>query len=524
MKKSEPIDWGELRSIVHGENPVEVFAHWQRLSEEQQQYVYDLLPSAREAIAELARRHFRFFVALVKPKYKLQWFHEVICEAVQKWADADKPYVLMFSMPPGHGKSEYAKLAAAWLIARDVDARLAYASYAQEFANTQGADVQNIVDSPEYRHYFGDLINSRRVVTDESRGAKRTADFFETVGGDGSFKTVGRGGGLTGFRLDFAVIDDILKGDQEAFSDTIRNQSYRWYRREVCTRKRPGRLLKYLILATRWHLDDLSGRIKASGVPYVEIRFPALCDGTGGDYDPREIGEALWPDVETKESLEAIRAEDPEGFAALYQQDPVKEGGNIIKDQWIQTYTELPDGPGTWYQSCDPKHGSKDPASSEFVNQLWFQPDMWPGRLYLVAEVRGILDTTECLDLWDQCQVMAQWNKTAFRYIEEKGDGITIISMRRQTIPGIIPVQPEGNKQLRLRRVAPYYRAGNIYYPHESIAPWILAHKMQVLNFPLAPKDDIVDAESQIIEQVLFPHDSDDTLGATDVHDIQMQI
>jgi predicted phage terminase large subunit-like protein len=519
----EAFDWGDLRSIVHGPTPMAAFGLWGCLNDEQQRYVLDALPDRNASLAELGRRFFRIFVALMKPQYDLEWFHEVICEEIQKWADAKDPYTLLFSMPPGHGKSEYAKLASAWLIARDLDNRIAYASYAQQFADDQGADVQAIVDSQEFRHLFGHLINSRRAVTDETRGAKRTAGYFEVIGGDGSFKTVGRGGGLTGKRLDIGIVDDILKDDQEAYSQTIRDQSYRWYNRVLGTRKRPKRPYRRLILATRWHLDDLSGRIKSSGVPYVELRFEALREDMSDPRDPRAYGEALWSDVETQESLERIREQDPEGFAALYQQNPVIAGGNIIRDDWIQTYMHLPDCPGTWYQSCDPKHGSRDPASSDFVNQLWFQPDDWPGRLYLVNEVRGVLGTTESLDAWDQCQVMEVWNRTSVRFIEEKGDGVTIIDMRRDQVPGIIGVQPSGTKELRLRRVAAYYRAGNIYYPDESIAPWIRAHRAQVLNFPMDAKDDMVDAETQIIEQVLFPVDRDDTLTAEQILELQSQ-
>ncbi len=463
----------------------------------------DPVAELRRVRAERGRRSFRVFVSMVRPSYELEPFHERICEEIQAWADSPTVYHLLLSCPPGHGKSEYAKLAAAWLFTRDIHHHIAYASYTSDLAVTQLLDLQSILESEEYVAVYGPVLNARRVVTDGKRGAKKTSDYAEHLHGGGWLKAVGRGGSLTGFRVDSAVVDDLLKDDTEASSATVREAAWRWLTRVLLTRKRPGRPLRLLMIATRWHLDDPSARFVARyGQRVREVVFSALKVGPPTELDPREDGEALWPAVATREELEEARELDPEGFAALYQQHPVVEGGNIFKLGWFSerwvSLSALLHQPGEWVQSWDCRNDGKDERTSSRVSAgLWFFPERDPGRVYLVDVRAERWSPDETLLAFDDLQSDPLWSRASVRLIEAKADGKMLLSLRQRRYPGMTPISPSASKVLRARAVTPFTSAGNVILP--DAARWLADYLGELTTFPSSPGDDHVDMTSQVL-------------------------
>lgn len=455
------------------------------------------LPKITEVRTLRAQRSFEYFVRRLKPEFELQWFHRRICNEVQAWADSRRPYVLILEMPPGHAKSTYAKLACAWLHARDAENRIIYTSYGQELADEHCGEVQDMQMSEIYRELCPDVrLNERRSVTDTSgRGARRTKDRHDIIGHGGGFRAVGVGGSITGFRADAIVIDDPLKGPKEAASATLREDQWRFYNRTLKTRRRPGRPLRFLVLLTRWNLDDLAGRIKDREKNWRSVSFEALREDMSDPDDPRGYHEALWSDVIDADELKEIKELDPSGFAALYQQSPVPEGGAIIKTVWTENrYTTIPAGPGTWIWSCDPKAGSKDPDSSRVAIQLWFQPRAHPGTVYLIDQVKGVWDQPETLAEFRRLSKLPLWKNATAKLVENKADGKSVVANLKSNIPGLILVEPQGDKVVRARAVAPYWAAGNVFLPDESISTWIGEFIQELITFPAAPHDDQVDA------------------------------
>lgn len=170
------------------------------------------------------------------------------------------------------------------------------------------------------------------------RGDSRAADRWEVAGHGGEMYSVGVGGAITGRGGDLMILDDYVKNAEEALSPTIRQKTWDWYTTTWLTRKQPG--ASEIIVATRWHEDDLIGRrledLAKSGEPHRVLRLPAIAE----EHDElgRQPGEALWPDRYPIKRLETIRRTQSFWFNALYQGRPTPLGGTLFKAGWFKPY------------------------------------------------------------------------------------------------------------------------------------------------------------------------------------------
>ena len=262
---------------------------------------------------------------------------------------------LIISMPPQHGKSEGStRLLPAYLLGINPDLRIAVASYSDTFAKKFNREIQRIIDTPEYQAIFPDTALNRSNVVSVASNHLRNASEFEIVGHAGGLKVVGRGGGLTGNRVDIMILDDLYKDAMEGNSPTIRDAVYEWYTSVVRTRQHNNS--QELIVFTRWHEEDLIGEI-LQREPFVEIKsltdlrgipprtwaylnFEAIKENEPTEIDPRQEGEPLWAERHSLEALNERRAFDPHTFEALYQGHPTSRFGLLYGK--FNTYTELP--------------------------------------------------------------------------------------------------------------------------------------------------------------------------------------
>lgn len=452
----------------------------------------------RDVQAEICRRSFLDFVKTLRPDWELPFFQLRIIEEIQKWVDSAS-YNLILSLPPGHGKSEFAKLASAWTLIRDRESQIAYCSYAADLAKKQLGHLYAILDSDIFIYFFGRYLNAKNVVSDLSRGKARTQDYAEIVGSeDGHVLAIGRTGGLTGYRADLGVIDDLLKDAPDARSKASLQECRDWYAGVLSTRKRPYRPFRVLVLATRWSKGDLTGWLLSEQPDlWREVRFPAIKESPPDDHDPREIGEPLWETVETAESLRARKALDPELFQAQYQQSPVAEGGNLFRSDWLsRRWTSLPDRDGLWIQSWDLRGGGSAHKGSHAVGQLWFRPSA-SSDLYLVDQVRGRWSPDETYSVIRKQCADPLWSKAKAKIIERKADGVGALSLLQREIPGLIGVNPSSDKETRARSVTAYFAAQNVLLPQE--AHWLSDYISELLSFPASSNDDQVDATSQAL-------------------------
>lgn len=224
-------------------------------------------------------------------------------------------------MPPRHAKTTTASEAfPVWCLKRHPNWRVMGASYAQSLANRISRRARRIA--------------GEELAVSPDRDA---VEEWETTAG-GGYRAVGVGGGVTGHGADLIIIDDPVKSREQADSPAYREKVWDWWKDDIYTRLEPGG--RVVLIQTRWHEDDLSGRILADDPKgWRIVHFPAIA--TGADW--RETGEALWPDRFDRDALEGIkRTLGPRGFSALYQGNPIPEEGAMFKREWFRVSESAP--------------------------------------------------------------------------------------------------------------------------------------------------------------------------------------
>ncbi len=280
-------------------------------------------------------------------------FHRVYHNLLEEFARG-RIRKLIVTMPPQHGKSFGAsEMLPAYMLGLDPDLHIAIASYSASLAQRFNRRTQRIIDSAPYRELFPDT-------TIKSNGTQRspharTAEHTEIIDHAGEITAVGREGPLTGNRVDIFIIDDLYKDAMEANSPIIRENCWEWYTSVVRTRMHNDS--RELIVFTRWHNEDLIGRLLerephtlltrrdqlSATAPneWVVFNLEAVKESPASEFDPREAGEALWPERHSKELLEEKRRLDPLRFECMYQGHPNDEEGTLYGDRFA-TYDTLP--------------------------------------------------------------------------------------------------------------------------------------------------------------------------------------
>lgn len=316
-----------------------------------------------ELVRAAARKRLINFARYMQPDLVLEPFHVVYYTLLDMFAHG-KIRKMIVQQPPQHGKSEgSSRKLPAFMLGLNPDHKICIGSYAATIARDFNRDVQRIIDTPRYRELFpGTYLNGSNVVT-MSNTYLRNSDVIEMVGHKGSLRVVGRGGSLTSKTVDVSILDDVYKDYAEGNSPIVRAAAWKWYTTVVRTRLHNDS--QELIVFTRWHDDDLIGRIEKSGETiidvkcwadledvtpgaWVRINFEGLKTGEPTEIDPREPGAALWESRHSKQKLEAQKALDPVQFQCLYQGNPGSAEGRLY--QPFKTWVEKSDY-GTYIRS-----------------------------------------------------------------------------------------------------------------------------------------------------------------------------
>ncbi len=223
---------------------------------------------------------------------------------------------LMLLLPPGSAKSTYASLLfPAWFLGRHPGSHVICVSHTAGLAAGFGRGVRELIGEHQVRLGVG--------IDPTSRAAHR----FGTTAG-GTYYATGVRGPVTGRRADLLVIDDPVKGHAEADSRLHRDAVWDWYRSDLVTRLKPGG--RVVLAMTRWHSDDLGGRLLAGPEPWRVVRLPAIAELD--DVMGRALGEALWPEWEDVAALERKRlVMGDRAWGALFQQSPRSPGGRLFQ-------------------------------------------------------------------------------------------------------------------------------------------------------------------------------------------------
>lgn len=395
---------------------------------------------------------------------------------------------LIFCKPPRHGKTQLAtKGLAAWASGRRPDLDIAIASYSDTMASDFGSDIRALLTSTQHRQVFpGHKLR---------RGGS-AKDNIQTEQG-GRMVAVGRGGALTGRGMGLGLGDDLFKDHEEARSQTIRDQAWNWFTKVFMTRRMGPKLV--LLTMTRWHSDDVIGRITDPENPHYNaieakkwkiIRLPAIAE----ENDPlgRAEGEPLWPERFDLDFLQSQQRLDPLGFAALYQQRPTVADGVLFRRENIQRYdiTDLPDNL-RFYCTSDHAVGTKqrnDPscfgkAGVDKQDNLWLVDLFWkrvPTDQAVEAMLAMASGTNAPLIWWAERGHISQ-SIGPFLYKRMAEEGI-YINLREVT--------PVGDKEQRAQSIAARVAMGKVYIPKGPMWDKLVE---EMLAFPNGIHDDGVD-------------------------------
>lgn len=406
----------------------------------------------------------------------------------------------MVFMPPRHGKSELvSRKLPAFVYGKYPDAAIIAASYSADLAQRMNRDVQRIIDGPAYGELFPEtLLFGKNIRTVASGSYLRNSDIFEIVGHRGSYRSAGVGGGITGMGGDYIVIDDPIKNREEANSLTYRNKLWDWYTSTLYTRQEKDAAI--LVTLTRWHEDDLAGRLldamkTPDGDKWEVVCLPAVREFDNCTYDPRNEGTPLWEDKYNSKSLAGIKATvGGYEWGALYQQRPAPQEGAMFKREWWQYWKEIPGDLFDFLQSWDCTFKDKN-TSDYVVGQVWARSRKNPANRYLLDQVRARMTFTETVQTVRG--LSAKWPQTTRKLIEDKANGTAVMDVLKKEIPGIVPVEPMGGKVVRAHAVTAVVEAGNVYIPDVSIASWVHDFIEELASFPSGVHDDQVDAMTQ---------------------------
>lgn len=280
------------------------------------------------------------------------------------------------------------------------------------------------------------------------------------------------------------IIDDPVKNHEDVLSPDLREKAWVWYQSTLYTRLMPNGSI--IIVNTRWHHDDLAGRILAND-PYGKwtvLSYPAVSGG-----------KALWPAFYDFETLmETKQTIGPYQWAAQYMQDPIIDEGNILKQAWFKYYSSLPDIKyKVWSIDTAVKTGQENDYS---VAQLW---GMAENGYYLLHQVRG---KWEFPDLQAKLIKFFEEMPANEILIEDTVSGQQLVQAfkRFSTFP-VIPMTPGRNiprlKEERLHLAAPLFESGKVYFPEKT--EWVFDLKDELVGFPYKKHDDMVDATTMAL-------------------------
>ena len=394
---------------------------------------------------------------------------------------------LIISMPPRHGKSELvSRYLPFWYLGAFPDRRVILASYEATFAATWGRKARELM-----MEHGGALWGL------DIRMDSRSTSAWDIAGHDGGMVTAGVGGPLTGKGGHLIVVDDPVKNAKEAMSKVYREAAWDWYLSTLRTRLEPGGAM--ILMATRWHQDDLLGRVlRDSDEDWEVLSLPALAEG---DDDPlgREPGEALWPERYSREVLESRRKESPFWFAAMYQGNPKPLEGGIFhaghRRYWKpddQKEYMLDDGQGILRRQLR-IFATVDVAASERTSADYTVVTTWGwstnhGHLLLLDRVRLQQATPKHRGLIREAY--AKWGHAAIG-IEATTYGLALLQELRTSGLPLVRLEADSDKVTRALPMAALYESGQVHHPQH--APWLTEWETELDDFPYGDHDDQVD-------------------------------
>jgi predicted phage terminase large subunit-like protein len=412
---------------------------------------------------------------------------------------------LIITMPPRHGKSmTVTETFPSWFIGRNPERRVIEVSYGNSFARKFGRANRRKVEE------FGkDLF--RIEVSRENRSATN----WGIAGMPGGMVSSGYGGHITGEGADLLLIDDPVRNRKDAESQTCRETVWAEWQNTLQTRLHPRGAI--LIIMTRWHKDDLAGRILAgdAGKNWAVVNLPAIAEQN--DSLGRSPGEPLWPEhgFDEKWAEQKKRDVGTRAWDALYQGRPSIAEGNLFKRRFFRSFRErvngtertyellMPEGSKFWpaqncrvFQTCDAAASTKTSADFFVLGTFAVTPE---SELLVLDILRTRVEGPDQPDL---IRRHYERYKPALIGVESKNMGITLFqSLVRMGLP-VAELKPETDKFTRAVPAAARCAVGSVYHP--IAAQWLDDYESELCAFPNAAHDDQADVLAYAVLMVLW--------------------
>jgi predicted phage terminase large subunit-like protein len=470
------------------------------------------LPSLKEIKKERARRNLLSFVLYTMPNYEVNWHHESICNKLDQFAKGEIQYLMIF-VPPQHGKSQLSsRHFPAYKLGLTPSCKIAVCSYSGTLSGGFNRDCQRLISSNEYKEIFPNtrLAGKNSRASDDAT-VLRNSEIFETVDHKGFFKSAYVRGPLTGTSVDVGIIDDPFKDRLEAESQRMRDNVWDWYVDVFSTRLHNQS--QQLILLTRWHEDDLAGRLLAEDDErekegkerkWTVVTYPAIKEPATSEGDPREIGEALWESKHSRERILDQKSKSERTFNSLYQQNPKPLEGNIIKTEKFNIITAqdfeklAKNKPYTWQFKVDGAYTDKSQNdASAMITATLIDNQMY------IKKVESVRKELPELCEWIVSEVKELgYSSKSFIRIEPKANGLsTIQSIKKGTklnveaykFPKVRGVRlDDKDKVTRAFAITEIIQTGRITLIDDG-SNWPKTFKAQCAAFPAGKHDDEVD-------------------------------
>ena len=440
----------------------------------------DTLQKTRDDLIEFCKR--------MQPDYKVGRHHRILADQLMALENGVKDRVCV-NIPPRHGKSQLVSIFyPAWFLGRNPNKKVMMVSHTTDLAVDFGRKVRNLIASEAYNEIFPEVA-----LAVDSKSAGRWNTNF-----GGEYFACGIGSALAGRGADLLLVDDphseqdVINGNFSVFE-----KAYEWFTFGARTRLMPGG--RVAIVQTRWHMDDLTGRVTKDMVKneladqYEIVEFPALLDAD--DADGKPIMKPLWPEFFDLTALERTKASMPAfQWNSQYQQKPTAEEASIVKREWWGRWPhDQPPHVEYLIMSLDAaaeKHNRADYTALTTWG-VFFNEDENAHHLILLDSIKKRLEFPELKQL--SMDEYTKWEPDAF-IVEKKSAGTAIYQeMRRMGLPvqEYTPHRGTGDKLARLNSVADIIASGMAWVPSTRWADELVE---EIAGFPFMSNDDLVDS------------------------------
>lgn len=440
---------------------------------------------------------FAEYCILIDRNYQLEWFHAEVAKKLEDGYNRlmrGEDVRIMFFMPPRHGKSDMAtQKFPSWVLGKKPNVPVMVSSYSDELATDFGFRTRDIMQTPEYQTMFDTKLR---------QDAKAKGKWITEAGG--GYTAVGVGGALTGRGFKIGIIDDPFKNREEADSPTIRDSRQSWYQSTFSTREEGNSMVIFIL--TRWHEDDLAGRVlreaeeaRKRGDPHDTweiIEYKAIATE---DDNQRKEGEALWPQ---KFSIEKLRKKKAEmgsyEFSALYQQTPIDEENRKFKQNWFKyrSYEEVRQKQTYNVMTIDPRGKDDVKQGSDYIGITVNFIDQDQNWNFISERVK--MSATGVIDL-----MFTNWSRYNLHKIGIEDNQFTqalmVMIEAEMKIRGVylqIELMKHGGtqKELRIEGLVPRYERGGIYHLTRDGINQCEDLEEELKLFPKATNDDASDS------------------------------